>query len=174
MPAARDSFAQEVVKSRALLLRAARSRLRNPDWADEAVAETLLAALEAQPRFAEPARLRAWLFGVLRHKVVDQLRLNLADAPPEGERLDPEALPADDCWAPDPLRALAGRQFMRCLSQVLAQLPPRQARAFVMCHALGRSTEEACAELGMSPGALWVSLHRARLRLQQRLHLHRD
>ena len=174
MPADSAAFVQQVIQSRTLLLRAARSRLRNPDWADEAVAETLLAALEAQPRFADPARLRAWLFGVLRHKVVDQLRLNLIDADLRQDGAT-SAVPLDEeAWATDPQQSLVNRQFLRGLSQLLAHMPPLQARAFVMCHALGHSTAEACAELGLSPGALWVTLHRARTRLQQGLAGHRD
>lgn len=169
-----DVFAQELLKARALLQRTARARLRNPDWADDAVAETLLAALEAPPPFAEPARLRAWLFGVLRHKVVDQLRLNLGAAESDGEDPPPDARASDAPWGADPQRALGNRQFLHSLGHELARLPAQQARAFVMCHALGHSTEEACAELGLSPGALWVTLHRARQRLQQGLLAHRD
>lgn len=164
-----DPLAQELTLARSSLLRAARARLSNPDWADDAVSETLLAALEARPNIQEPARLRAWLFGVLRHKVVDQLRLHLPDG---ADALSAEA--QDLSAAADPQRNCGNRQFVLRLAGLLACMPPRQARAFVMCHALGHSTDEACAELGLSPGALWVTLHRARTRLQQGLAGHHD
>jgi RNA polymerase sigma-70 factor (ECF subfamily) len=164
-----DPLAQELTQARGSLLRAARARLSNPEWADDAVSETLLAALEARPRIPEPARLRAWLFGVLRHKVVDQLRLHLS------ESLQSPAVESQDASAgADPPRSVANRQFVLRLAALLAVMPPRQAQAFLMCHALGHSTDEVCAELGLSPGALWVSLHRTRTRLQQGLVGHRD
>jgi RNA polymerase sigma factor (sigma-70 family) len=164
-----DPLAQELTRARGPLLRAARARLSNPQWADDAVSETLLAALEARPGIQEPARLRAWLFGVLRHKVVDQLRLHLTDS---AEPLQTEL--HDLSARADPLRNLSNLQFVQRLAGLLAVLPPQQARAFVMCHALGHSTDEACAELGLSPGALWVTLHRARSGLQQGLLSHID
>lgn len=164
-----DPLAQELTRARGPLLRAARARLSNPEWADDAVSETLLAALEARPGIDEPARLRAWLFGVLRHKVVDQLRLHLTDG------AEPLSAELHDLSAhADPPRNVGNRQLVLRLAALLAAMPPRQARAFVMCHALGHSTDEACAELGLSPGALWVALHRARTRLQQGLAGHHD
>jgi RNA polymerase sigma factor (sigma-70 family) len=164
-----DPLAAELTKARGLLLRTARARLSNPQWADDAVSETLLAALEARPGIHEPRHLRAWLFGVLRHKVVDQLRIHLTD-PTESQTVEVQ----DPSAASDPQRSFGNRQLVLRLASLLAVMPPRQARAFVMCHALGHSTEEACAELGLSPGALWVTLHRARARLQQGLQAHRD
>ncbi len=164
-----DPLARELSRARGHLLRAARARLSNSEWADDAVSETLLAALEARPSLHEPARLRAWLFGVLRHKVVDQLRLHLSEST---ELLTADA--QDPSAGADPLRNVGNRQFVVRLAALLAVMPHRQARAFVMCHALGHSTDEVCAELGLSPGALWVSLHRTRTRLQQGLVGHRD
>jgi DNA-directed RNA polymerase specialized sigma24 family protein len=41
------------------------------------------------------------------------------------------------------------------------------ARAFTM-HAIdGRDTEEVCETLGITPGNLWVLLHRARNKLRE-------
>ena len=73
------SIHTELTEMRPALLRTARRRLRNPDWAEDAVSETVLAALQKRPDFSAPARMRAWLFGILRHKVVDQLRQHLGD-----------------------------------------------------------------------------------------------
>jgi signal transduction histidine kinase len=54
------------------LSRYARSTVRNEAMAEDAVSETLLAALEAPPDFDSPTRTSAWLFGVLKHKLVEQ------------------------------------------------------------------------------------------------------
>lgn len=171
MPTPRPSPAlnTQLVHARAWLRRAARLRLRHPDWADEAVAETLLAALERPPAFDDPPRVRAWLFGILRHKVVDQLRqrgheLMLQGEPPPAEE---QAVHAD------PAERAADRQFILALEGALSTLPALQARAFLLREASGLATDEICAELGVTPGHLWVLLHRGRRRLQAELMSHR-
>jgi RNA polymerase sigma-70 factor (ECF subfamily) len=160
-----ERFAEQLVQARAALMRSAQARLRNRDWAADAVSETLLAALEARPRFDDADRLRAWLHGVLRHKVVDQFRRHLGEAPSPDQ--EPEA--TDD----DPERRLVLRQGMVALEQALCGLPARQARAFWLREALGETTDEVCAALGVSAGHAFVLLHRARRELQRRLQPHR-
>ncbi len=59
---------------RPMLVRMARQRLRNDAWAEDAVSETLVAALESPAAFAGRAKVQTWLVGILKHKVVDQIR----------------------------------------------------------------------------------------------------
>ena len=58
------------------LLRFARSRLRNAVLAEDAVSETLLAALAKPQAFDNRSQLKTWLIGILKHKLVDQIRRN--------------------------------------------------------------------------------------------------
>ena len=64
------------------LYRYALLRLRAPDLAADVVQETFLEALRARESFAGRASERTWLFGILRHKIVDQIRKAVA---PDGE-----------------------------------------------------------------------------------------
>lgn len=170
-----DSYVSEVVLMRDSLLRAARVRLRNSDWAEDAVSATMLAALERRPAFDEPARVRAWLFGVLRHKVVDQLRNNLGDGTitSVGDRDDLEAIQMPDANAGrDPVHRAGNSQFVLAQAQALEQLPSAQARAIALTVVWGSSTQEVCAELRVSASNLGVMLHRARTRLREDLRVH--
>src|SRR3569623_1509754 len=56
------------------LYRYALLRLRDPMLAEDMVQETLLAAVEARERYAGDASERTWLLGILKHKLIDQLR----------------------------------------------------------------------------------------------------
>lgn len=170
-----DSFCLQLTELRGSLLRAARGRLRNSDWAEDAVSETMLAALELRPDFSEPGRLRAWLYGVLRHKVMDQLRRHLDDrlVVARGEMLDTEAGAGDSSTLDDPSKRAGDSQFIAALANQLDGLPPLQARAFVMRECWGGSTTEVCSALGISAANLWTMLHRARHRLRTGLALHR-
>ena len=76
-------------------LRYARARLRNITLADDAVSETLLATWQTQTTFQTPAQARAWVYGIVRHKLVDQLRLQGRETPAGNH------LPEPDTRSPD-------------------------------------------------------------------------
>src|SRR5271167_1175372 len=56
------------------LYRYALLRLRSPDQAADVVQETFLEALRARHSYAGRSSERTWLIGILRHKIVDQIR----------------------------------------------------------------------------------------------------
>ena len=75
-----NDFAAQVQALRPPLLRFARNQLRNDAWAEDAVSETLLAALEKPQSFGGQSQLKTWLVGILKHKVIDQLRRHTREA----------------------------------------------------------------------------------------------
>ncbi len=176
-----DDYALRIAEHRPMLLRLARRRLRNDTWAEDAVSETLVAALENPAAFTGRAQLGTWLAGILKHKLVDQVRRHarecaLADGGDgdDGSELDPVVEAAGEApaeWC-DPLERLARRQFMTAVDRCLQELPPRQGRAFVLREGVGADTDAICRELGISANNLGVMLHRARVRLRAALQPH--
>jgi RNA polymerase sigma-70 factor (TIGR02943 family) len=75
-----SDFPAQVEALRQPLLRFARTQLRNDAWAEDAVSDTLLAALEKPQSFAGQSQLKTWLVGILKHKVIDQLRRHAREA----------------------------------------------------------------------------------------------
>lgn len=178
------SFELEVAEHRAYLLRYARLQLRNDAWAEDAVSETMLAALSKPQSFGQRSQLKTWLVGILKHKLVDALRSRQREvALPDGadgdgsEELEALMFEADGHFASppadwgDPERALASRQFLQVLEACTGKLPPGMARVFMMREWLELSSEEICKELALTPTNLYVQLHRARLRLRECLEL---
>lgn len=66
---------------RGYLLKFALLQLRDPHLAEDAVQETLLAALSAREGFAGRSSLRTWLTGILKHKIVDLQRRQARETP---------------------------------------------------------------------------------------------
>ena len=156
------------------LRRFARSRMRDDDLAEEAVQETLLAALESAGRFGARAKLRTWLTGILLHKIHDEFRRGARNAPHPGARDDADGnppLPEESIESPDggPDRALHNRQLRAAIDRAIAALPPRQKEAFLLKEVSGLETEQLQGLLGVSTGNVWVLLHRARSHLQAAL-----
>jgi RNA polymerase sigma-70 factor (ECF subfamily) len=174
-------FARQVESLRPQLMRFARTQLRNDAWAEDAVSDTLLAALEKPQSFGGQSQLKTWLVGILKHKVVDQLRRHTREATvlvgEDGEDLDEQIFLPDghfreipEEWG-SPESAFGQRQFFEVLEACMEHLPPAQGRLFMMREWLELETDEICKELQISPTNLWVMLHRARLRLRECLQL---
>ena len=171
------NFASQVEALRPQLLRFARSQLRNDAWAEDAVSDTLLAALEKPGSFAGQSQLKTWLIGVLKHKVVDQLRRHTREATilttEDGEDLDESLFDRTGHWRDrpqdwgSPELALGQRQFFEVLQVCCDQLPAVQGRVFMMREWLDLDTDEICKEMQITSTNLWVLLHRARLRLRE-------
>ncbi|MES1162558.1 MAG: sigma-70 family RNA polymerase sigma factor, partial [Rhizobacter sp.] len=170
-------FAEQLVELRPLLVRMARQRLHNDAWVEDAVSETMVAALENPAAFAGRASVRTWAVGILKHKVVDQIRRHTrecqidrpddSDAEPEFGALSEAGAdtlteaPAE--WG-DPQERLSHRQFMVQFQHVIKELPRQQGRAFLMRNWMDAETEDICSELGVTANNLAVMLHRARNR----------
>ena len=159
------------------LYRYARRRLMSDDLAQDAVQETLLAALEARASFAGRSAVRTWLTGILKHKVADLLRRHGREsAPPQREdgSDDWEALFATDGhWAqdlrewPTPESEFEKSRLLAALEECYKRLKPALARVLSLRVVEDMETEGICSELGMTQSHVWVSLHRARLTLRE-------
>jgi RNA polymerase sigma-70 factor (TIGR02943 family) len=185
MPPATDTaFEQELVAQRGYLMRFARLQLRNDAWAEDAVSETLLAALARPQAFEGRSQLKTWLVGILKHKIIDAMRQRqrevTLDSGSDDDSADPlehiafrtdghfADKPAD--WG-NPEQDLKSRQFMTILEACTEKLPPVQGRLFLMREWMEMSSEDICKELALTPTNLYVQLHRARLRLRECLEL---
>jgi RNA polymerase sigma-70 factor, ECF subfamily len=155
------------------LRRFARSRMRDEDLAEEAVQETLLAALESGDRFAARAKLRTWLTGILLHKIHDEFRRGAREGLHRHSRDgDSDHAPIEESIAaPDggPDHAVHCRELRAAIDRAVAALPPRQKEAFLLKEVSGLETEQLQRLLGVSTGNVWVLLHRARAHLQAAL-----
>jgi RNA polymerase sigma-70 factor, ECF subfamily len=161
-----------------VLYRYALWRLRSPDLAADVVQETFLEALRARGSFAGRSTERTWLIGILRHKIVDQIRgsgrtpagangvsLNGVENSLFDRRGHWRAAPA--AWAGDPSRELETREFWEVFGRCLSKLPKGIANAFLLRELDGMTADEVREVLGITPANFWKRLHRARLLLRQ-------
>lgn len=186
MPSATPTdYEQQLAALRDYLMRFARLQLRNDAWAEDAVSETLLAALAKPQAFQARSQLKTWLVGILKHKIIDALRQRQREvllSPDSGDDssadpLEHLAFKADGHFAEKPAdwgnpeQDLTSHQFLMVLDACTQKLPPVQGRLFLMREWLEMSSDEICKELGLTSTNLYVQLHRARLRLRECLEL---
>jgi RNA polymerase sigma-70 factor (ECF subfamily) len=163
-------------------------RVRDPATAQDLVQETFLAAIKAKDRFAGRSSERAWLFGILRNKLVDYYRLQGREVPladleaplPEEQGAFAVSGAGKDGWvkglAPKawetPEEILVSKEFQEVLKGCLSRLPGKIAQVFLLREIDGVTSDEICKDLGVSPNNVWVMLHRARMGLRRCLEAH--
>ncbi len=147
--------------------------VKNRATAEELVQETFLAGLESLHKFRGGSNPRAWLFGILRHKIHDYFRtaFRFGELERPGETYDFEAHLFDEqgAWieppaalprSPDEL--LQAEQFRKVLESCLEKLPDIQRSVLLMRAFEELPAQQICKELGISSTYLWVLVHRAR------------
>jgi RNA polymerase sigma-70 factor (ECF subfamily) len=161
----------------------ARLQLRNDTWAEDAVSETLVAALEGARTFAAQSQLKTWVVGILKHKIIDQFRRARREVSTDAEVEAAEVDTFDEIFAPDghrasmpldwgdPERSFERTQFFDVLQACVEHLPPALARIFMMREWLEYETSEICKELGITSTNCFVMLYRARMRLRECLEM---
>jgi RNA polymerase sigma-70 factor (ECF subfamily) len=165
------------------LVRFAQLQLRNEALAEDAVQDALIAVLEKPERFAGQSSLRTYVTGILKFKIIDNLRaatrerqIDCASDQSEDEAID-ALFVADGHTREQPLAwgnpdaTLEQKDFFRVLEVCLEKLPAQAARLFMMREWLELDTEEICKELAVTPANVWVILYRARMRLRECLDL---
>ena len=167
-----NEFRKQVEGERAYLLRYATLQLRDAHAAEDAVQETLLAALAGEASFAGRSNLRTWLTGILKHKIIDAIRRMSRETTSASEEEFDALFDQRGHWIempqawPDPDACLDQKQFFKVLEECLDKLPAKTSRAFMMREHMGFETGDICKELAITPTHCWVLLHRARLALR--------
>jgi RNA polymerase sigma-70 factor (ECF subfamily) len=152
-------------------------RVRDSGTAQELVQETFLAALQSQLKFAGNSSERAWLFGILRNKVVDHYRRHSREIPltdlesalPDEDDFFQTSGMGKDGWAkgqapkswPSPDENLISKEFLEVFDECTSRLPDKTAQVFLLREVDGVTSEDICKDLNISANNLWVMLHRA-------------
>lgn len=177
-------LAQSLETHRDALLRYAKLQLRNDAWAEDAVSETMLVALEKPEAFEGRSQIKTWLIGILKFKILDKFRQNAREVtlPESDETSDSEMLEglifkADGHFATPPTdwgnpeAGLQQKEFFIVMEACMEKLPAQLGRLFLMREWLELSSEEICKDLKLTSTNFYVQLHRARLKLRECLDL---
>jgi RNA polymerase sigma-70 factor (ECF subfamily) len=131
--------------------------------AEDLVQDACLKALDCPP-CAELAQPLSYAHRIVRNLAIDDRRRRVLEGDLFEDDSDCDAVGAP---AAGPERLAMGRQQVERVVQVLAQLPPRLQKAFVLCQLDGCTQREAAAELRVSQATVHAllreALHRCRV-----------
>lgn len=135
---------------------------------DDVVQEVFLVVVRKLPEFEGRSSLRAWLAGIVRKVVKDQLALRR-------HRSAGEAMPADlEDPSPSPEDRLGQRQTLALVDGILAGLPPEQREVFILHEVEGLSGREIAEALAQNPNTVWTRLRAARRRFDAALEARQE
>jgi RNA polymerase sigma-70 factor (ECF subfamily) len=130
--------------------------------ADELVQDIWLRVLQGIGRLQDPAKLRAWLFGIAHRRLMDRLRDRYA-SPIDADADADAALDVRPDAAPEPDGLLAGRD----LERGLARLPPAERDVLSLFYLEELSLADVARVLAVPVGTVKSRLFRARHLLRQ-------
>ncbi|HMM76935.1 MAG TPA: sigma-70 family RNA polymerase sigma factor [Gammaproteobacteria bacterium] len=155
-------------------------RVREAAAVEDLIQDTLIAAWQARASFRGGAAVRTWLIGILKHKIIDHLRVAQREttlgavADDEAER-DPLAGRMDGVghWRIDPIAfrdprtILEQAELREAMRRCIEALPVKLRTVFVLKELDGLDSPELVAVAGISSlNHLWVMLSRARERVR--------
>jgi RNA polymerase sigma-70 factor (ECF subfamily) len=143
--------------------------LRNPEDAEDVLQDTFLRAYRGIKSFQGNSTFSTWIYRITANSALMRLRrkhlptVSIDDA---DERETPINI-AD--WAPGPVEQLLNQETQRAMSDAVESLPPEFRQVFVLRDIEELSNAEVAEILDLSVAAVKSRLHRARLKVRDRL-----
>ncbi len=162
----RDAFGRIVERYRSLICSLAYSACGNLSRSEDLAQETFVAAWQKLGELREPAKLRAWLCGIVRNLAANAARRELRRGGP-AESLDAVAeAPSLDA---DPSAQAVSEEEAQLLWRSLAGLPETYREPMVLFYRQGQSVAEVADALELSEDAVKQRLSRGRALLRDEL-----
>ncbi len=156
----------------------ARKRTSDQLLAEDLVQDTFVAALHALDGF-EGENPKAWLFSILKHKIMDHFRqkykMQFVDVGDRQEDVLDLFFSKDKSWSQDQKpgdwntdgeELLDNEQFRQLLYNCMEQLPEQWSLAMKLKYLQEIKGSAICEDLGISQANFWQILHRSKLQLR--------
>jgi len=143
--------------------------LRNPEDAEDVLQDTFLRAYRGIKSFQGNSTFSTWIYRITANSALMRLRkkqlptVSIDDA---DERETPINI-AD--WSPGPVEQLLTQETQKAMDEAIAALPPEFKQVFILRDVEELSNAEVAEILDLSVAAVKSRLHRARLKVRNRL-----
>jgi RNA polymerase sigma factor (sigma-70 family) len=158
----RDAFGEIVGRYQSLLCSLAYSAVGDLKHSEDIAQETFVEAWRKLDTLSDPAKLKAWLCGILRFKISRYRRKETRHAPQPTDELHEQV--AEHSRVDD---VVIQEQEQALLWQALQQLPETYREPLILFYREQQSVEHVAAELELSEDAVKQRLSRGRKALQK-------
>ncbi len=170
------AFDELVVRYRDKVYRLCFKILRHEDDAAEALQDTFLSAFRGLPKFKSESTFSTWLYRIATNASLMKYRKrrdgHVSYEQSQSSVPDAEPLQIESDWSARPEQELLDSETREVLSLEIDRLPDDLRTVFVLRDIQEQSNLDVATELGLSVAAVKSRLHRARIRLRDRLDRH--
>jgi RNA polymerase sigma-70 factor (ECF subfamily) len=163
------AFGELVGRYEAKVYSLALRMVRNPEDAEDVLQDTFLRAFRGIKSFKGNSTFSTWIYRIAANSALMRLRkkqlptVSIEDA---SERETPINITD---WRPGPVEQLLSRETLRAMEDAIESLPPEFRQVFVLRDVEELSNAEVAEILDLSVAAVKSRLHRARLKVRDRL-----
>lgn len=184
------AFSSLIEAHHAAMVRLAMAYVPSRAVAEEVAQETWMAVLQGLERFEGRSSLKTWIFRILMNRAMSRGQrerrsvpmsalVDRSSVPPEPS-VDPSRFrgptadyPGHWLHPPAPWQSpedrLLSREALSLIGQAIDALPPAQREVIVLRDVQGWTSREVCNVLGLTETNQRVLLHRARVKVRNRL-----
>jgi RNA polymerase sigma-70 factor (ECF subfamily) len=166
------AFGELVTRYESKVYSLALRMVRNPEDAEDVLQDTFLRAYRGIKSFQGHSTFSTWIYRITANSALMRLRkrqLPTISIEDSDERETPINI-AD--WAPGPVEQLLSQETQQAMSEAIDALPPEFRQVFVLRDIEEMSNAEVAEILDISIAAVKSRLHRARLKVRNRLAVH--
>jgi len=143
--------------------------VRNPEDAEDVLQDTFLRAYRGIKSFQGASTFSTWIYRITANSALMRLRkkqLPTVSIEDQDERETPINI-AD--WTPGPVEQLMTQELQQEMDAAIGSLPPEFQQVFILRDVEEKSNAEVAEILDLSVAAVKSRLHRARLKVRNRL-----
>ena len=168
------AFDELVRRYRDKVFRLSYKILRHEDDAAEALQDAFLSAFRGLKNFKAESTFSTWLYRIATNASLMKYRkrrdgMVSLEQSQSRDNESGEALQLPD-WSTQPLEELLDTELDTVLREGVELLPEDDREVFVRRDIVGLSNQEVAGELGLTVAAVKSRLHRARMKLRDRLN----
>ena len=163
------AFGELVTRYESKVYSLAMKMLRNPEDAEDVLQDTFLRAYRGIKSFKGNSTFSTWIYRITANSALMRLRkkqLPQVSIEDSDERETPISI-AD--WAPGPVEQLLNQEMQRVMDEAIEALPPEFRQVFILRDVEELSNADVAEILDLSVAAVKSRLHRARLKVRNRL-----
>ena len=141
-------------------------RLRNPEAAQDCVQDTFMAGIKALDRFDGSRDIKFWLRGIMRNKIVDQIRKSVKESKVDIDSEDEAMMESfwfkysgitttnPDPWQFNPRKSYDNTEFWKVFEGCINEVKDPARQAFILKVLEDQTTEEVCKVMDITPNYL--------------------
>lgn len=151
---------ESLLENRRVFVAFARSRLGNPDMAEDVVQESLVKALASENQPSVEDDVVTWFYRILRRSIIDLYRREAARK---------RAMDRFEHELPESPSESDSRVLCQCFKRLMPAVPKTYRELLQRIDLEGEDAGRVASDLGMTRNNLTVRLHRARKHLREEL-----